>query len=223
MKEISKNDVKSLLGKESTWNPKRLVNKINYVSGIEPYDVLLDGKLFTEVTALINLRYRPNGVQIEMMKGFKYHSVGILEEDILSICLEDKNQLYEQKEKSVIGRAIIGGLVLGPVGAVIGGMTGIGNKESAANMPDVFLSITYKEQDEKKIALFSCKFKDRNNVVEFFTKNYGELFERSISEASSETTGPNGNIDDLMKLVELKEKGVLTEEEFSAMKQKLLK
>jgi len=37
---------------------------------------------------------------------------------------------YEQitKDKSVIGRAIVGGLLLGPVGAIVGGMSGIGTK-----------------------------------------------------------------------------------------------
>lgn len=34
------------------------------------------------------------------------------------------------KDKSVIGRAIVGGLLLGPVGAIVGGMSGIGTKTS---------------------------------------------------------------------------------------------
>lgn len=35
-----------------------------------------------------------------------------------------------EKAKSVGGRAVIGGLVLGPIGAIVGGMSGIGNKTS---------------------------------------------------------------------------------------------
>lgn len=34
-----------------------------------------------------------------------------------------------EKSKSVAGRAVVGGIVLGPVGALVGGMSGIGNKQ----------------------------------------------------------------------------------------------
>ncbi|SFE85694.1 hypothetical protein [Thermoflexibacter ruber] len=129
MKILSTEDLNDNLGKENFWTPKRLVNKVSYISGIESFDTLLDGKLFTEVVALINLRYRPLGLQIEMMKGFKHYSVGIKEKDILSINVEDTEQLYELKDKSIIGRAIVGGLIMGPVDAIIGGMTGFGKKK----------------------------------------------------------------------------------------------
>lgn len=34
-----------------------------------------------------------------------------------------------EKDKSVIGRAVVGGLIFGAVGAIVGGMSGIGKKE----------------------------------------------------------------------------------------------
>jgi hypothetical protein len=34
-----------------------------------------------------------------------------------------------EKDKSVIGRAVIGGVLLDPVGAVVGGMSGLGTKQ----------------------------------------------------------------------------------------------
>lgn len=37
-------------------------------------------------------------------------------------------QQFEQQNKSVIGRAVVGGLLLGPLGAIVGGMSGIGTK-----------------------------------------------------------------------------------------------
>lgn len=37
----------------------------------------------------------------------------------------------KKKGKSVIGRAILGGIFLGPLGAVIGGVSGVGNKETS--------------------------------------------------------------------------------------------
>jgi hypothetical protein len=34
-----------------------------------------------------------------------------------------------EKSKSVIGRAAVGGLLLGPLGAIVGGISGVGNKQ----------------------------------------------------------------------------------------------
>ncbi|WP_443112611.1 hypothetical protein [Clostridium sp. 'White wine YQ'] len=33
-----------------------------------------------------------------------------------------------EKSKSTVGRALVGGVILGPLGAIVGGMSGIGNK-----------------------------------------------------------------------------------------------
>ena len=223
MKILDKAELNKYLEKESTWTPKRLVSKLAYVSGITPFDELLNGKLFTEVVAQINLRFRPKGLQLEIMKGIKYYSVGILESDILSINLEGQNQLFEQKNKSVIGRAIVGGLILGPVGAIVGGMTGIGQKQVATNMPENLLSISFSENGEEKIILFSCKNKHRKDVETYFLKNYKSKFQ--ITHASDIKTiekTEDDNIEKLEKLVSMKEKGLLTDEEFSTMKSELI-
>lgn len=45
----------------------------------------------------------------------------------------------EDKDKSVIGRAVVGGLLLGPVGAVVGGLSGV----SKSKKNNYFLKITY--------------------------------------------------------------------------------
>lgn len=55
----------------------------------------------------------------------------------------------EEKDKSVIGRAIVGGLILGPVGAVVGGMSGTGKKEKK----HYYLRLTISYGTEEKIVL----------------------------------------------------------------------
>ncbi len=62
MRFLNKNELNSILEKESTWTPKRLVSKLAYVSGIEPFDKLLNGKLFTEVVAQINFIIPSKGI-----------------------------------------------------------------------------------------------------------------------------------------------------------------
>jgi len=51
----------------------------------------------------------------------------------------------KMKDKSVVGRAALGGLLLGPLGAVIGGISGAGDKKK--NNTLTFLSIEYKNKD----------------------------------------------------------------------------
>lgn len=53
----------------------------------------------------------------------------------------------EEENKSVIGRAIVGGLLLGPVGAVVGGISGTGKKEKN----HYFLRITYGDENKSVI------------------------------------------------------------------------
>lgn len=58
----------------------------------------------------------------------------------------------EQSSKSVAGRAVIGGVLLGPVGAIVGGMTGIGKKEKKKTQS--YVIINYTSNGEEKVAAF---------------------------------------------------------------------
>ena len=49
------------------------------------------------------------------------------------------------KDKSVIGRAALGGLLLGPLGAVVGGVSGVGDKKKEKTL--IFLSVEYTDKD----------------------------------------------------------------------------
>lgn len=225
MKILNKDELNEQLGKENFWQPQRLTGKVAYISGISPFDELLDGKLFTEVVALINFAYRPNGLQIEMMKGLKYYPIGLKSDRILSINLEDKEQIYEKKDKSIIGRAIIGGLILGPVGAVIGGMTGVGDKTVKAEMPDMILTIRYQLENKEQVILFSCKYKERKEIEKFLQQTYSDKFQLIPKDQKVEYKEADSKslADEIKKLADLKLQGLITEEEFVEMKQKLMK
>lgn len=51
-----------------------------------------------------------------------------------------------EKNKSVVGRAVLGGVLLGPLGAILGGMSGIGSKEKTDT--HYFIVINYKSKDD---------------------------------------------------------------------------
>lgn len=52
-----------------------------------------------------------------------------------------------EKSKSVTGRAVVGGVLLGPLGAIVGGMSGVGNKTKSNTK--YYMIINYKSQSEE--------------------------------------------------------------------------
>lgn len=50
---------------------------------------------------------------------------------IISVGTASEKEIIEQ-DKSVIGRAAVGGLLLGPLGAVVGGLSGTGSKKKTS-------------------------------------------------------------------------------------------
>lgn len=60
----------------------------------------------------------------------------------------------EQKSKSIAGRAVIGGVLLGPVGAIVGGMSGIGTK--GKKKIQAYVIINYTSNGEDQVASFIC-------------------------------------------------------------------
>ena len=79
---------------------------------------------------------------------------------IIAVDRIKKTSIYSEKEileqsKSVIGRAAVGGLLLGPLGAIVGGMSGTGTK--GKNKANHFLSIEFVGIDgTDHMGIFSC-------------------------------------------------------------------
>lgn len=59
----------------------------------------------------------------------------------------------EKQSKSIAGRAVIGGVLLGPVGAIVGGMTGFGTKDKKKIQS--YVIINYTSGGEEKVAAFT--------------------------------------------------------------------
>jgi hypothetical protein len=70
---------------------------------------------------------------------------------ITSLLVEEK--LSEiSKKKSLLGRAVVGGFLLGGAGAVVAGMSGMGSKKVLHNH---VLKITYYESSKEKIDIIN--------------------------------------------------------------------
>jgi hypothetical protein len=88
------------------------------------------------------------------MRFSKQPPIYIKYDQISNVDFIDEKQIKESS-KSVIGRATIGGLFLGPLGAIVGGMSGTGTKKKVETK--YFFIINYhptNEPDETKIISF---------------------------------------------------------------------
>ena len=156
---------------------------------------------------------------------------------------EDSKTVYSSSTLSTIGRTIIGEAVAGTAGAIIGGLT-TKTKEST-EVSSINVKILLNDSTTPSFSFFTLDSKKMSadgkplKTSEFIYKqaigktekivdaiNTIIQSQRSIAASSSnqEQHTPTISVaDELKKLVELKECGVLTEEEFEEQKRRVLR
>lgn len=157
--------------------------------------------------------------------------------DILSCeIVEDGETVY--KKSRTIGRSIIGGAIAGGTGAVIGGLSGKTkeNKEikslvlrvvfKSTNKPIVKLGFIDAERSKEKVDLSQPYYAQLYKEALDSVKDWKDTFEIIINSVNSEKEGASNSYssvsDELIKLNDLKEKGILTADEFEQQKKKIL-
>ncbi|MFZ2663756.1 MAG: SHOCT domain-containing protein [Patescibacteria group bacterium] len=132
--------------------------------------------------------------------------------DIQKITSESQGEITKSLS---IGKAAVGLVLLGPLGALIGA-----GMRSTHDNRVMFVHVAYKDEDgEVCDCILQTKqaFEISNKLVaerkEYYRKNNLSL----ISPAKTES-----NLDQLAKLAELKDRGVITTEEFELKKKQLL-
>lgn len=94
---------------------------------------------------------------INITNGFYLSQLEIHNTQLISIDFADQSELLRQN-KSVIGRAVIGNLLMGPMGAIIGGMSGIGTKSAKNNS---YLVINYWDRFTKQAQTLLIRGEDQ--------------------------------------------------------------
>ncbi len=95
------------------------------------FDGFFDGRenLISKIpSGKVNVLLHTHGLQI--VSGLNFYPIHNAQ--IISLRKTTQEELTKM-DKSVIGRAVVGGLILGPLGAIVGGMSGIGSKEKFIN------------------------------------------------------------------------------------------
>lgn len=117
------------------------------------------------------------------------------------------------KTKGGITRAVIGGSVAGPVGAVVGSSTAKTVSQTTPGLKVLYFNVT-TYSGIKKVPVSSPPI----GFTEFLDKCINN--KKSISNTYQDTT--TNEIEQLTKYKELLDKGIITEEEFSLKKKQIL-
>lgn len=148
--------------------------------------------------------------------------------------VEDGETTIERSLGGVIGRSVVGGLVAGNAGAVIGGTTSSAkNKKKVKN---ISVKILLRNSDEKSISLpiynssspTDCSNQDVVDAMKAVEEVKDTLsiiideVERSEKQTAQAPKQENSLAEELAKLAEMKNAGIISDEEFSAAKAKLL-
>ena len=158
--------------------------------------------------------------------------------DILSTeMLEDGETLQKTVRSSQIGSALLGGLALGGLGAIIGGLSGKKNSVNKVHSIDVLIIIDDVNHPTHLVNCMSiyggCEKKDSDykegvGKASFLQSKIEKIINQVdeediiLSRQESNLSSHNFISDELKKLAELRDTGVLTENEFKEQKKKLL-
>jgi hypothetical protein len=100
----------------------------------------ISGLSLSEGTLITLLKY-DYGIIIEDSR--KQYKIDISYKNIINIMCDTYSET-ETKNKSVLGRAVVGGVLTGGVGAIVGGMSGIGSKQKTKKVPIVRIDYVVK-------------------------------------------------------------------------------
>lgn len=169
-------------------------------------------------------------------------------EDIISVELLENNSIISKKSTlRILGGGLIGGAVAGGAGAVVGGLSGSSKNKKMVSTVSIKILLKNIHNPNLVIKCFDSKtmLVEGKKEVDVSKCNVNYIYEACISQANrikdivsviielndekyateqiSESDGNNMTIsDEIEKLHKLKEKGIISEEEFTNQKRKLL-
>ncbi|MBU5440288.1 hypothetical protein KQI42_20035 [Tissierella sp. MSJ-40] len=159
--------------KEDIGKKKQISNLgLNYLQGIETIDENSNNS--NPLLLNIFIYGHDKGVSFKMMSSINKEAwfVGIYNDEVKKVYFVDGEEIVEKK--SVIGRSISGALIAGPVGAIVGGISGLGENIKQ----EAFMVI---ETLETKV-IFKCK----PGTKLIFEKEFKQVFGDKLITSSEQ-------------------------------------
>lgn len=111
------------------------------------YHIISYDNEFLKLEQVTLRTFKPN----EVVRTYKIPIGRVIAIEIIS---ED---ILRKKERSVVGRGIVGGIAFGPAGLILGGMSGLKDKESNKTLFGLGISYFGKSNEEIKNILFATE------------------------------------------------------------------
>lgn len=129
---------------------------------------------------------------------------------------------------NMLGRAVVGGLLTGGIGAIIGGATASRNiiQVDSSSTKTIHNFQIYITLNNIKDSCYSIKLGAESDIVNKLSSvlTFIVYKNKQDNQKAERQSLPNSSVaDELLKLAELKKQGILSEEEFLIQKQNLLK
>lgn len=166
-------------------------------------------------------------------------------DDIISVEItEDNSTLTSKSTMRTIGGAVVGGALAGGAGAVVGGLSGDTNIKKKVSLLQVKMRLRDIDNPTLTINCYDCKTMTSGQEAKTDSLLWG-IYKQGLEHArqitdlvsviiddvdraekqslSSPANNNNGSVaEEIAKLADLRDKGILTNEEFNAQKAKLL-
>jgi DNA-directed RNA polymerase subunit RPC12/RpoP len=175
------------------------------------------------------------GEHLQVDENNKLFKIGKSPECFPFSCLVnfELNEDGEAITKGGLGRAAVGGVLFGGVGAVVGGVTGGKKTKTMVNNMYIRISLNDPWIKTAKITLISTEVK-KGSILYTPHKALAEQIisalevivekqeQADVSPAQNQATDANSPADEILKYKQLLDIGAITEDEFSQKKKQLL-
>ncbi|QUI25839.1 DUF4428 domain-containing protein [Vallitalea pronyensis] len=140
-------------------------------------------------------------------------------------------ELYEDGDaviKGGMGKAVTGGLLLGGVGAIVGGVTGKRKQKSVVSNMYIRISLNHRWVKNIRINLIQTQLKRSGFLYKEVKKscdNIISVLETITNKQRGEEVAVTGTVsvaDEILKFKELLDMGAITQDEFDKKKKQLL-
>lgn len=228
--DFSNSNEAVIVAKQGLWNPKVEVK----------YENIGMNSIKSEITAVENVQNFNATKQVRgclyldeakrqwaVPKGFWRNKVKEAHDysEILNYeVVEDGNSI----SKGGVGRAIVGGLLFGGIGAIVGGVTGHKSK-STCNRLEVIINLNNINNPLEKITLISAETKKDSIVYKSAIQQAQEITalleiicNGNIKNVEQSNIQQTSEADEILKYKKLLDQEIITKEEFEAKKKQLL-
>ena len=165
---------------------ERCPEVLNYLTGVPAFD-----EIVIRSDAGVGLELCEKGVSLCLLAVKKNPFVGLLDDSIVSIELEDMQQIFEKRRGNVVADSLVGFVTGGVKGAVMRGASGMKEREVAIEMPDLVMTLMRREPSGGEQAIhLAVSFDDKDDVAEFLDSHFGSRF-RLVATAPRKSGKPS--------------------------------